>query len=142
MNAVIGGIAGGRRLGSGAVTEGGSEERHLDFFGMVGRSRRHNSASCSMRALIFDDRVAKLATLFGAMVMVPLFYVDSPGDFSGPVALTEHGYAVHIVLKQRYAIAAHGDFTCDEDQFICLASNLWNGSLHIATLTFISKSRC
>ncbi|KAN0139022.1 hypothetical protein V8E53_003410 [Lactarius tabidus] len=75
--------------------EGGSEEQHLDFFGMV----------------------AKLATLFGAMVMVPLFYVDSPGDFSRASALTEHEHVVHIVLKQRYAIAAHGDFTCNEDQF-------------------------
>jgi hypothetical protein len=54
--------------------------------------------------------------LFGAMVLVPLFYVDSPRDFSGANALTKSEYAVRIVLKRRYVIAAHGDFACDEDR--------------------------
>jgi hypothetical protein len=36
--------------------------------------------------------------LFGVIVMVPLFYVDLPGGFSGADALMEHEHAVRIVL--------------------------------------------
>jgi hypothetical protein len=36
---------------------------------------------------------------FGVMVMVPLFYVDFPGDFSRADALTECEHAVHINSK-------------------------------------------
>jgi len=58
--------------------------------------------------------------LFGATVTVPFLHVDSPRDFSRADALAEREYAVCIVLERRYVIAAHGDFTCDEDRRECL----------------------
>ncbi len=69
--------------------------------------------------------------LLGATVTVPLLHMDSPRDFSRADALTEREYAVHIVLKRRYVIAAHGDFARDEDRRECLFNvNFGNGSLH------------
>jgi hypothetical protein len=58
--------------------------------------------------------------LFGATVLVPFIHVNPPRDFSRADALTEREYAVRIVLKRRYVIAAHGDFACDEDRRECL----------------------
>ena len=72
--------------------------------------------------------------LFSATVTMPFLHMDSPRDFSRADALTEREYAVRIVLKWRYVIAAHGDFACDEDRRERLVYvKLWNGSLHTIT---------
>jgi hypothetical protein len=61
-----------------------------------------------------------LRVLFGVTVSVPFLHMDSPRDFSRADALTEREYAVRIVVKRRYVVAAHGDFACDEDRRECL----------------------
>lgn len=83
--------------------------------------------------------------LFGAAVTVPLFHMDSPRDLSRADALTERKYAVRIVLKRRYVIAAHGDFACDEDRRECLfhvsQTSRMDRRITVATLTLSSKCK-
>jgi hypothetical protein len=52
-----------------------------------------------VRLRAFRGGSLQIRDIFGVIVMVPLFYVDLPGDFSRADALTEREHAVHINSK-------------------------------------------